>query len=291
MNRPILELRFYETYYFANAVQNILKDQFSFIRHLNDFYGDDKHFHFTKPFQRFSAFHCFLEFVIDVLLCEPTEQVDLSERLQTIERFKDIPSAIASQNPMTLPIEAAFRFHGYKYESFCEWLSENDTIFEDATSDHIYDYLNELRLSGPYDDLLLHSVREVFYLLFRDRQVLLLFNDMIARQVSKSSISEIPTEFTPYFSRSGILKRTHIPEWVRRAIFFRDRGMCVACRIDLSGILNIWSEDHFDHIVPLASGGLNDVTNIQLLCAACNLKKGGDKIFTSNSYEDWYPFP
>ena len=80
-----------------------------------------------------------------------------------------------------------------------------------------------------------------------------------------------------------------IPDWVRRAVFFRDRGMCVTCGIDLSGLGSIWSDEHFDHIVPLASGGLNDITNIQLLCAGCNLKKGGRNTLTSTSYEDWYP--
>ena len=45
---------------------------------------------------------------------------------------------------------------------------------------------------------------------------------------------------------------------------------------------------NFDHIIPLALGGINDVTNIQLLCESCNKSKGANKISTSTKYERWY---
>jgi len=32
MQRPLIEARFYETYYFANMIRNILSDQFGYIR-------------------------------------------------------------------------------------------------------------------------------------------------------------------------------------------------------------------------------------------------------------------
>ena len=35
-------------------------------------------------------------------------------------------------------------------------------------------------------------------------------------------------------------------------------------------------------------GGINDVTNIQLLCEACNLSKGKKALPVSNLYEPWY---
>ena len=44
-----------------------------------------------------------------------------------------------------------------------------------------------------------------------------------------------------------------------------------------------------DPLVPLRAGGMNDGTNIQLLCAECNLKKSGRRVVTSETYEDWYP--
>jgi hypothetical protein len=48
MERYIFEARFYETYYFALVVRNILHDQLAYIRHLDEFYGDGKHLAFMK---------------------------------------------------------------------------------------------------------------------------------------------------------------------------------------------------------------------------------------------------
>jgi len=42
---------------------------------------------------------------------------------------------------------------------------------------------------------------------------------------------------------------------------------CVYCKIDIS------ANRHVDHIVPLALGGLNVDSNVQLTCPECNIKK------------------
>lgn len=44
------------------------------------------------------------------------------------------------------------------------------------------------------------------------------------------------------------------------------RGLCANCR-GKPGLF------HLDHIMPLALGGVNEDTNVQLLCAPCNLRK------------------
>lgn len=46
-------------------------------------------------------------------------------------------------------------------------------------------------------------------------------------------------------------------------------GKCAYCRLSLSK-----RKKHVDHIIPLSCGGSNDRTNIQYLCAPCNLTKG-----------------
>jgi 5-methylcytosine-specific restriction endonuclease McrA len=75
------------------------------------------------------------------------------------------------------------------------------------------------------------------------------------------------------FTEPGRLKRKPPPPWARRAVFFREHGRCAACCRDLTGLLDALSASHFDHIVPLAHGGLNDVSNLQLLCQRCNGRK------------------
>lgn len=60
------------------------------------------------------------------------------------------------------------------------------------------------------------------------------------------------------------------------------------CARDLSGIVAIESPDNFDHIVSLARSGINDVTNIQLLCEVCNHRKSDGDESTSSMYERWF---
>lgn len=46
------------------------------------------------------------------------------------------------------------------------------------------------------------------------------------------------------------------------------KGKCAICRIALP------AEYHVDHIIPLRLGGGNGRSNLQLLCASCNCRKG-----------------
>lgn len=51
------------------------------------------------------------------------------------------------------------------------------------------------------------------------------------------------------------------------------RGRCAACTVRLENGF------HVDHFQPLALGGSNDPTNLQLLCPPCNLSKGAKDPF------------
>jgi 5-methylcytosine-specific restriction endonuclease McrA len=62
--------------------------------------------------------------------------------------------------------------------------------------------------------------------------------------------------------------RIPIPKEVRKYIFQRDRYTCKSCgKTDLETQLSI------DHIIPLASGGSNDMSNLHTLCISCNRQK------------------
>ncbi|ACK68136.1 HNH endonuclease [Rippkaea orientalis PCC 8801] len=62
--------------------------------------------------------------------------------------------------------------------------------------------------------------------------------------------------------------RIPIPESVREYVFQRDNYNCQSCGKNKQQVtLNV------DHIIPLAKGGSNDISNLQTLCKQCNQKK------------------
>jgi 5-methylcytosine-specific restriction endonuclease McrA len=111
---------------------------------------------------------------------------------------------------------------------------------------------------------------------------------MMSRQINDIDLDGVPEEYLHNFERSGALRRVGVPRWAKEAVYFRDRGRCVLCRCDLSGLLSVGSDKNFDHMVPLALGGLNDITNLQLLCDKCNLRKSKGEAVTSDFYQAWY---
>jgi 5-methylcytosine-specific restriction endonuclease McrA len=52
------------------------------------------------------------------------------------------------------------------------------------------------------------------------------------------------------------------------AILLAQGHLCIYCKASLKRV-----KRHIDHIMPLSLGGSNDRTNIQMLCAPCNLSK------------------
>ncbi len=49
------------------------------------------------------------------------------------------------------------------------------------------------------------------------------------------------------------------------------------------------STHNFDHMIPLAVGGLNDITNLQLLCRECNAAKSDQCLDAGETYRRWFP--
>lgn len=62
--------------------------------------------------------------------------------------------------------------------------------------------------------------------------------------------------------------RIPIPPEVRNYVFERDNYQCKSC-----GKTQLDTQLQIDHIIPLARGGQNDISNLQTLCRSCNLKK------------------
>jgi 5-methylcytosine-specific restriction enzyme A len=62
--------------------------------------------------------------------------------------------------------------------------------------------------------------------------------------------------------------RISIPLEVKKYVFERDKYQCQSC-----GKTHLEIELTIDHIIPLAKGGSNDISNLQSLCRTCNQQK------------------
>jgi 5-methylcytosine-specific restriction protein A len=64
------------------------------------------------------------------------------------------------------------------------------------------------------------------------------------------------------------IQRRSLSRRKQNAVFARDGFKCMECR-DEPGVEML----HIDHVVPVSAGGSDDLTNLRVLCATCNLRK------------------
>lgn len=174
-------------------------------------------------------------------------------------------------------LQADFRFYRIKIQKFSAYCRSRGIREVDEEQDALEQWWDDNE--EAFQTLYEFYCKEVEHLLFANRHFLLHFHLALAKFLASAS--------KPGLAPSIPIPRVAIPRWVKRAAYFRDRGRCVFCRVDLSGIVDLDKEEHFDHIVALAVGGTNDPTNIQLSCRKCNLKKSktaGTRYF----YTDWW---
>ncbi len=274
MNRRLFAMEYYDTYYFTNILHGLLTDSFPFLRTLDEFFGDVGYKKFLASFPKHSALHKFIEFVIEIDTYESIDDV--------------VEDSLVHDKDYGLWVNNALKYYGIEHIDFRSWLASSGTALSDITEDTILDYHAFLRDEGPYEQLIERISEEVFFLMFMNREFLRKFNEMIAFYIASIDIDTLPLDERGFFKRNGVLKRASIPVWARRSVFYRDRGLCGSCHRDISGLVSIHNDKHYDHIVPLARGGINDVTNLQLLCDKCNLEKRDGLPNTSKYYERWY---
>ena len=137
-----------------------------------------------------------------------------------------------------------------------------------ADEDAFYTFVSE---SDAYHTAMDDLVDEVFHVFFNDVRFLQSFNQLCAEYIEGAGFGR------EFMTQTGTLKRVPIPAWARRAIFHRDKGECRECKRSLAMVINRLETERYDHVVPLARFGANDVTNLQLLCEPCNLKKGANQ--------------
>lgn len=272
-----INMSYYKVYYYCDIIDRLLYHFTSSI----DWVATGAQF--TEPyfegkvdsFPKYSALHSFCEFAINKLMTEDAEKVieeiqQKYDELSYLDKSNRLAEAFNydGQHPgLSFEVDDLFRMFEIKHETFFQYLLRNDFEF-------IIDAYNDfISFHGNLEDTILQLSRELFYILFQNRDFLYRFNNYMSS------------------GNGSIFPRCNIPLWVKRAVKFRDRGRCVCCGKDLSGALDCEDENvvHYDHIVSLHEGGLNDVCNIQLLCRECNLSKSSDS-YTNTTYKDWYDF-
>ncbi|QFU89513.1 HNH endonuclease [Amycolatopsis sp. YIM 10] len=284
--------RYFRTYPIASRLARVANNPD--FHELEHFFVEDGVLEFTPNWQKDTLVHKFARWIADEKFIEDTSGPYVLE-------YKRIEND-SYETKRYLPVDLCMIAYGFDLEPFDipppdgEMVEIGSNVFEwqesTKVADLCYDYmLNDLGPSQAYAELLGQIADEVFHVVFINRILMAQLNEMIAIKVAEvdpDCIAEYG-DGARNFSRNGFrLKRGAPPDWVRRAVFHREKGRCALCRADLSPVLSSISEHQFDHIVPASSGGLNDITNMQLLCEPCNKKKSNLSSATSAVYQKWY---
>lgn len=255
MNKNLQSVSTTDLYYICQVVDNVTRKPGEYLRNLEDIFGDMRSMSLARNFPKWTVLHEFIEEIVCSIAFE--------DAVSTVKKPKDywITHLIADNSPSGGTVYAREFGVGEGHEYF-DYLNQTD-IFSSVVE----------RIAG-----------QVFHVLFSNRRTLQAFGLMCSSYLTDTSPAFAPNSFT----NSDYLKRANIPSWAKSAVYHRDKGHCVLCRTNLTNLVTQEGTLHFDHILPLKLGGMNCVTNLQLLCKKCNEKKGARNWETSDKYEVWY---
>lgn len=287
--KDLVELRNHFGYHFINIIDSVVHNykDFRIIYEifLDGGYLDD----FMEPFKKFSALHGFIWQIADQVLGEELQEAKL------VPFQPKIPTQAGSGPPrMALPLENMLEKYDIGYESLADFKISLGQNVSSTHADLVNEYHHHLFQTKPHplSQLINRIVDEAFFVLFANRSFLVAFNQMIADFVcdlEPNYVEEGNKLLKVRTDDSVRLKRVSIPNWAKRAVEFRERGRCAHCHLPLGTFRTPIERSNFDHMVPLNLGGLNDVSNIQLLCMDCNNQKSGSASPAELMYERWYP--
>lgn len=289
-----IELRFSGTYYFVYTLDDFMSRASILTRASYDNFHEGLE-DYVAPFQRWTALHLFTEFFIGQVI---SEDFGRASRTRYVRR-DECSNKYCQATPAWLLGADLMKSHGFDVSHVlaeldnwveagarcCPAPSENQT---GPDLDLWYSIVDD----GQYEEFAQQMTEEVFFVLFANRVFLHKFHSHLSGWVRNSGPEMwIPGNdlFRKADGKDSTLKRARIPEWAKRAVFFRDRGRCCRCERDLGGTFSPVNRAEYDHIVPLALGGLNDVTNLQLLCKECNNSKRAARVEPGRVYERWFP--
>jgi hypothetical protein len=177
-------------------------------------------------------------------------------------------------------IEAAFENYSISYKPLNDFLraefgaerDESSSWLTGIEQDALFPWMDEQ--DEAFSGLWSKVADEVVHVLFSNRSFLLNFNTELAEFRKERGDKASP--------------RCSIPQWVKKAAYFRENGRCALCKKDLSGLVAIDPKQHYDHMVPLKRLGANHSCNMQLLCGPCNQEKAASEGRTSSDYQPWW---
>jgi hypothetical protein len=288
-----IEHRYFRTYAIAARLATIASEPFAYLHDLEELTVEDGVLDFIQNWKKDTLVHKFARWVADSMFLDDTDGPYVSLHVRGDDEL---------EVHRYLPVDVALHAYGLSDKAFevpppdGEFVREgpNKSRWQESVkvANACYEYFTEnLRLSQEYEDLVNRIAEEVFHIVFLNRKCMAGLNGYIAMHVTEldpDACVEFPEKARLLVAAGGRLKRRGPPRWARRAVFFRDRGRCVTCGVDLSWLIDSLAKQHFDHMIPLARGGLNDVTNLQLLCEPCNLRKSQRKVSPSDKYRRWY---
>lgn len=295
-NREFRNVSYHRTYYWSSLIEGVLHNHFAYLRNLESLFGERGILRFCEPYSRDTALHQFARFCIDETFHE-----DLGASSVELWQAPTGDEAGDYRDPdKVLPVEAALLDLGIDYgRTSCELLRDAGSYSSRQPDTNLRFYENfweDLYPSEAYGQLLCDLAEDVFFIMFLNRSALAALNEMAAVYLKNY-------DYEPEVEGLGIglvkheakdhtvtrLERRKPPVWARNAVRYRDRDHCGSCGREMGMRWNRDDPSHFDHIVPLARGGLNDVTNLQLLCQSCNLEAGSQPKTPRENHQRWYP--
>lgn len=246
-----------DLYYICQMVDGVTRDPGAYVRNVEDIFGDMSSSLLVQKYPKWTSFHVFVESLISSVIFDDVER--------------------SGGSPGKYWIDYLLRSNSISYSSV------NPSDFDQYDG---YEYLDALQQEDLVAEVCDTVSKQVFHVLFSNRGTMSAFGHMVSDYV----LNAAPT-FVPYaFNKAGYLLRAPIPTWAKSAVFHRDKGRCVLCQTNLTKLFSQQSQIHYDHILPLALGGMNCITNLQLTCSGCNLGKGARSAATSREYEVWYDY-
>ncbi len=139
------------------------------------------------------------------------------------------------------------------------------------------DFIQNLKTLRQHEPILVATTAARRYWMYHDRfawenqglqarDVMAILHDKDRRQDRDLKRAHVLLDVEQGLAAPLPRQRQPIPREIREAVFSRDGGRCVECRSNF--------DIQYDHVIPWSLGGADSIQNLQLLCSACNRRKG-----------------